>query len=169
MDRSCDIVTRPALPAGDASKTQKKLALHCVAHHIVAATHKFKGNAEREEVSFEKGAKIEVYEERRGWYRGYVLPDRAHGLIPGNHIKIVAEHEEMDIYPPGVRAMLLVRFVFAAHVIGQEEPAPAKKPTAGRKTAEARAWSLAFALGLCAHMCSPGAGCGGDADVFGGH
>jgi hypothetical protein len=72
---------------------------HPVACEAVA-TYSFKGNVERKEVGFKKGCRLELYEERRGWYRGYVLPRRTHGLIPGNHISITATHGNVDLFSP---------------------------------------------------------------------
>lgn len=92
--------------------------LLCIA---ATATHRFKGNAERDEASFDKGAKLELYEERKGWYRGYVLPARTHGLIPGNHLQITATHDALDILAPG-----------------EEPPPPVKKgPVSGGKKSAA--------------------------------
>lgn len=53
---------------------------------LATATHRFKANTEKGELKFEKGAELELFEERSGWFRGCVVGQDERGLIPSNHI-----------------------------------------------------------------------------------
>ncbi len=114
---SCTVVGRQKAM----SKTWKRVAIEAV------ATTRVRGAPDKGEVGFERGAELELYSERRGWYKGYVLPERKHGIIPGKAIHITVEHDTLDIEPP-------------ADDEEQEEQAaapvkasPAKKPVAVAK------------------------------------
>jgi hypothetical protein len=85
---------------------------------LATATHRFKGNAEKGELKFEKvcanrfvacccasfqsvhekGAELELFEERRGWYRGCVVgQEDERGLVPSNHIATRPKPKSEDV------------------------------------------------------------------------
>lgn len=108
------------------SKTWKRVAIEAV------ATTRVRGAPEKGEIGFERGAELELFAERRGWYKGYVLPDRKHGIIPGKALHITVEHDELDIEPPAENEPEEEREAAPVKAVATKKTAavaaPAKKP-----------------------------------------